>query len=230
MVIYLTTNLVNNKKYIGLDTHNNPRYLGSGKQLTQALKKYGRKNFTKEILEECTTLEDLRRQEIYWIKKLNAYSDPAFYNMTESITPIEHRKGKPLSEEHKEKISKANKGRKLPPRKKESIEKMLQSRKGYKPTEATKQKIRDAQKGTSKSQETRIRMSQAHTGKSKPHKRTPILQLDKTTNQPLREYSGFVEAQKNGFNRYAIQNACTANKNLDTPKYSSGGYKWIYKD
>ena len=50
MIIYLTTNNINGKKYIGLDTRNNPNYYGSGTLITMALKKYGRKNFTKEIL------------------------------------------------------------------------------------------------------------------------------------------------------------------------------------
>ena len=50
-IIYLTTNLVNNKKYIGVDTKNNKYYFGSGTIIKQALKKYGKNNFTKEILE-----------------------------------------------------------------------------------------------------------------------------------------------------------------------------------
>jgi hypothetical protein len=48
--IYKTTNLINGKIYIGKRSHENPekdRYLGSGRVLIQAIKKYGRENFKK---------------------------------------------------------------------------------------------------------------------------------------------------------------------------------------
>lgn len=40
MIIYKTTNLINNKIYIGQDKNNNPKYLGSGDLLKKAIKKY----------------------------------------------------------------------------------------------------------------------------------------------------------------------------------------------
>ena len=51
-LIYKTTNNINGKFYIGAhSTKNvNDRYLGSGSGLLEAIKKHGRKNFTKEIL------------------------------------------------------------------------------------------------------------------------------------------------------------------------------------
>jgi hypothetical protein len=50
--VYQTTNLVNGKIYIGVHKTKNPNdsYLGSNKILKSAIKKYGRKNFKKEIL------------------------------------------------------------------------------------------------------------------------------------------------------------------------------------
>ena len=56
MVIYKTTNLLNGKIYIGKDKRNDRKYLGSGKILRQAVSKYGLRNFSKEILEECKAL------------------------------------------------------------------------------------------------------------------------------------------------------------------------------
>lgn len=58
MVVYLTTNMINGKQYIGLDKKNNPSYLGSGLMLKRAIKKYGRANFVKEILQECSSMQE----------------------------------------------------------------------------------------------------------------------------------------------------------------------------
>jgi len=63
-------NKLNNKFYIGKDKNNNPNYLGSGKLIKRAIKKYGKENFKKEILEECKTDDELNKREIYWINKL----------------------------------------------------------------------------------------------------------------------------------------------------------------
>jgi len=67
MIIYKITNQVNSKIYIGQDKHNNPNYLGSGKILHLAFKKYGTENFIKEIIEECESKEQLDERERYWI-------------------------------------------------------------------------------------------------------------------------------------------------------------------
>lgn len=82
MIIYKTTNLLNNKIYIGQDSKNNKYYMGSGKLITQAIKKYGRENFIKEILCECASKEELNQKEIYWINELNATNRKIGYNIT----------------------------------------------------------------------------------------------------------------------------------------------------
>jgi len=71
MIIYKTTNLINGKSYVGQQSTDIKTYLGSGKILEFAIKKYGVENFKKEIIEECLTREELNKREIYWIKKLN---------------------------------------------------------------------------------------------------------------------------------------------------------------
>jgi group I intron endonuclease len=72
MIIYKTTNLLNGKIYIGKDRYNNENYLGSGKILKQAIQKYGRDNFNKEILEECQDEKLWLKREVYWIEYFNS--------------------------------------------------------------------------------------------------------------------------------------------------------------
>jgi group I intron endonuclease len=84
MVIYKTTNLVNNKFYVGKDEKNDSKYLGSGKVLKLALSKYGEENFKKEILEECSNRKELNEKEKYWITVLSATT--LGYNLAEGGT------------------------------------------------------------------------------------------------------------------------------------------------
>jgi group I intron endonuclease len=83
MRIYKTTNLINNKFYIGQEKNDSDSYLGSGKILKNAIQKYGKQNFRKEILEICENEKELDEKEIYWIKKLNATNRKIGYNICE---------------------------------------------------------------------------------------------------------------------------------------------------
>lgn len=63
--VYKTTNLISGKTYIGMHKTSNPNdsYLGSGFQIKQAIKKYGRENFKKEILAVFETDSEARELE-----------------------------------------------------------------------------------------------------------------------------------------------------------------------
>jgi hypothetical protein len=82
MFIYKTTNNINGKQYIGLCTRNDPFYLGSGVLLKDAIKIYGKENFTREILEECDDFDTLLEREMYWIEKFDAVNSEKFYNLS----------------------------------------------------------------------------------------------------------------------------------------------------
>jgi len=64
--IYKTTNLTNNKIYIGYHYSNdidNDKYLGSGYSLLKSIKKYGKKYFKREILFEFDNSDDAFNKE-----------------------------------------------------------------------------------------------------------------------------------------------------------------------
>ena len=64
-IIYKIINKINQKYYIGQHSTKdlNDGYLGSGKILKHAIKKYGTENFTKEILYHCTSEDELDEKE-----------------------------------------------------------------------------------------------------------------------------------------------------------------------
>lgn len=83
--IYITTNIVNNKKYIGQKVYDKDNkwvtYLGSGVALSLAIKKYGKNNFHREIIEECFSKEQLDKREKYWISYYDAVNSKLYYNI-----------------------------------------------------------------------------------------------------------------------------------------------------
>jgi len=143
MIIYKTTNLVNNKIYIGQSVLYDPLYLGSGKSIKKAVKKYGSNNFIKEVLEECNSKDEMDEREIYWINKLGSRDPKIGYNIAAGgNSPMRGRKH---SEESKKKISNFWKGR----RSEENRKKLSLSKMGSTLSEETKIKIGEFSKGRS---------------------------------------------------------------------------------
>lgn len=86
MIVYKTTNIINEKFYIGKDVNNKDSYLGSGLLLKKAIKKYGKENFKKEVLEFCNNIDELNDKEKYWILNTNANAISLGYNIAEGGT------------------------------------------------------------------------------------------------------------------------------------------------
>lgn len=87
--IYLITNNINGKKYVGQSNdierrykeHCSPtRWMHSKIPVEYAIHKYGKENFTLSILEECP-VEKLNERETFWIRTLNTVEDG--YNCNE---------------------------------------------------------------------------------------------------------------------------------------------------
>ena len=81
--IYKTTNLVNGKIYIGQHAKAewDKDYIGSGKILTYAIKKYGEENFSCQLLEECDSREALNQREKFWIEHFHSTDPCVGYNI-----------------------------------------------------------------------------------------------------------------------------------------------------
>ena len=63
-LIYKITNTLNGRFYIGMHTGSEADgYLGSGKRIRAEVKKYGKENFKKEILEVCSNRKSLEQRE-----------------------------------------------------------------------------------------------------------------------------------------------------------------------
>lgn len=113
MYIYKITNILNGKIYIGLKcslVEESTEYYGSGIGITAAIKKYGREQFTKEILErDIESYELLCEREIYWIAYYNSNDKNIGYNRTIGGDGV---RGYELTDEQRENRSKIASDRK----------------------------------------------------------------------------------------------------------------------
>lgn len=82
--IYITTNKINGKIYIGQHKSKeyDEKYLGSGKYLRRAIQKYGKENFENRIIEWCKDKQELCEKEKYWIRKYGTLDNEIGYNIT----------------------------------------------------------------------------------------------------------------------------------------------------
>ena len=150
--IYKTTNLINHKFYVGMHSTDNldDGYIGSGTVLARAIRKYGKENFTKEILEFFPDRESLRKREGEIVNE-NFVNDKMCMNVKlggekgNFGTSMSNRKSSPLSESHKANISNSCKGKAGK----------------YEKTEEHRQKLAEANLGKKQEKETREKRSES---------------------------------------------------------------------
>lgn len=107
--IYLTTDTLHNKQYVGQRRGYKPDegYYGSGRIIRDLIKKYGTEIFTREILDYADSQEELSRKEVEYIKKYDTLW-PKGYNLTLRLQAVDaYERNGNCSEESKKKISKA---------------------------------------------------------------------------------------------------------------------------
>jgi group I intron endonuclease len=110
--IYKITNLINGKIYIGqtiMPLSRRWRAHCSGKdhsmKIALAINKYGKENFTIEVIDTAENLDDLNKKEELYISQYDCTNDSEGYNI------LSGGGNRRLPDSIKEKISKANTGR-----------------------------------------------------------------------------------------------------------------------
>ena len=155
---YLITNLINGKQYVGDHSTENmtdsltKNYKGSGDIIKKALKKYGRENFKREILEYFDTKEESFKSQEKYIRLYETHVSQNGYNI--SWTGGTDGFGGKHSDESKRKMSENNSGMK-----------------GKKHSAKTKLKMSESQKKLNKklSQETIGKIKDSISGEKHPN-------------------------------------------------------------
>ena len=223
MYIYKTTNILNGKIYIGQHYGKRKNYIGSGKLLKEDIKKYGKKNFSNEILEYCD-IKNLDIKEKYWIEKLNSNNPDIGYNITiggngvDPKTASEKLKGRKFSESHKKNISINHadvSGDKNPmwrkTHSKETINKI-------------KKNIREWVKNIGYTNEQKERRRKITIGRNNPnYNNTPVLQMDLNGNI-IKEWKDLYSLKESGYNSKLISRVCRGFRK------TAFGNKWQFKN
>lgn len=187
MTIYLITNLINGKKYVGQTIQSVKRRwdfhvcnAGGCVALKSAIKKYGKENFKIESIYEASSLEELSKKESEYIVSYNTLA-PNGYNLTTGgERPV-------FSEETRKRMSEAGLGRvpwnkgltKEDPRidrstkmaRKAMREKFGESgpNKGHKWSDEAREKASERMTGNVLSKDTKNKISESNMGKKKPN-------------------------------------------------------------
>jgi len=109
--IYKTTNLLNGRKYIGQSRGKfKAWYLGSGILLKKAINKYGKENFSVNLIKAAKTKTELNELEVLYIKEHNCISSKIYYNLHEGGRGGDTFSGKKHKASSRKKMSIKKKG------------------------------------------------------------------------------------------------------------------------
>ena len=174
--VYKVTNKVNGKVYIGITSKGISarwkEHLYSAERecpfkLHRAIRKYGKENFSIELIDFCNSWDELTEKEQYYIAQYDSMNDEKGYNMTEGG---DGTFGRMHSEETKEKIRQKSLGREV--------------------TEATRLKLSESGKVV-----TEARKVYRESGKIGATRRKPVLQYT-SDGKFIKEYEGVNKAGK----------------------------------
>jgi len=176
--IYKTTNLLNGRYYYGMHSTDiiEDGYLGSGTYLRRAIKKHGKENFNREIIEYCKTRTELKSREID-IVNLQEVANKNCYNCVTGGEGV----GLPIGYEHTE----------------ETRNKMSESRSGENHwnygklhSPKTRKKISDAHLGLKRSEESCKKQSKTWENMSVEDRQRIGAEISKRTKGELNGFYG----------------------------------------
>lgn len=214
--VYMHTNKLNGKRYIGITSQNPIRRWGTkgtkykkNKHFWAAIQKYGWNNFKHEIILYDEIYEYACAVEKCLIRHYK--SNLSKYGYNQSIGGDKASLGKKLSDETKRKLSEANKGKVMP---QEVRDKISQTEKGRVFPDDVKKKISKGLKGRVLSDESRKKMSDAKKGKGTTE--VYCVELNMT-------FNSLKNAQKYTNVCYQSISMCCRDE-----IQSAGGYHWRY--
>lgn len=213
--IYLRTNLVNNKCYVGQTSNLKRRemewnYLKqtyANDYISNDREKYGFDAWVVKVLAECDNRENAWNLEQKFIKDYNTIW-PNGYNLSEGGAGS---KGCKLSDETKQKISEALKGKHLS---EETKRKISEGNKGKIVSEETKKKLEESVRNSQKAKEQRKKLFKTLA------KQVYQYTLD---GELVKIWSSISEAGRNGYNFKNISACCRGKRK------TANGYIWSYK-
>lgn len=197
--VYMHTNTVNGKKYIGITSQNPLRRWRNGEgyreneHFFRAIRKYGWDNFTHEIIKSDISKEDACALEKALIREYKSNFEEYGYNKSEGGE--NPNQGVKASEETRAKMSKAHKGRIV--------------------SAETRERLSKAKKGKSNGHE-------GQRGAECP-KAGLLMQISLEDGEVVAIYHGFCEmARETGFAMSPVKRATHGKQ------HKSYGYKWEY--
>lgn len=254
--IYVTTNLINGKMYVGQkkvskkDSHWKT-YLGSGTALKNSIKKYGKENFDRKIIDIAFNKNELNWLEYFYTKRFDCVDRDIWYNIIYGGKGGGGMKGKKFTEEHKKKLSESKKGDKNPNYGKkyteEELEKLSKRMSGENNPMYGKTLDLSPNYGRKHTEETKQKMREAALGEKNHNYGKPVSEKQKE------KYKKYLELHGNPNNKQVLQYSLDGDfiKKYDSAKQayeethinhshicgccrgdlnSAGGYQWRYCD
>lgn len=209
MVVYKATNIANGKVYIGQTVKplfrrkaehiHHALVLGDRGHFYNALRKYGRDSFVWEVLQECSSVDELNDAEIRLIREYGANNRSFGYNINDGGKNARH------TEETKAKISRARMGHSTSDHVRKAISDFMSG-------------PNNPHRGKKRSAETKKLQSNSRTDK------IGICQIDCITGRVVGIFESVTSASKSiGVHSAAISASCSGK--YKTYK----GFIWMYK-